>query len=153
MIAHAGIRQQLLADEEMAQIDRAAVLRESRADDRELGAELRQQASATGPILPASVELKVEQYLKKILPRAGLLAASRQAASDCATASAAGIVRDFSATTMASASGSGSPVAGTPITCTVRMPPRTSVLARSVAPVRSSAMQPSSEPRSPPHAG
>ena len=61
-------------------------------------------ASATGPILPASVESKVEQYLKKIC-LAPLALSQRQAASDCATASAAGMVRDFSATTMASACG------------------------------------------------
>ena len=97
-------------------------------------------------MLPASVESKVEQYLKKYCRVPARLSAPN-AASDCATASAAGIVRDFRATTIASASGSGAPVAGTPITCTVRMPPRTSMLARSVAPVRSSAMQPSSGPR------
>jgi hypothetical protein len=50
------------------------------------------------------------------------------------------MVRDFSATTMASASTAD---AGTPMVCTVRMPLRTSVLARSVAPVKSSAIQPS----------
>ena len=59
-----------------------------------------------------------------------------------ATAWATGAVRDFSATITASASGSGP--AGGPITCTADMPPLTRVLARSVAPVKSSAMQPSS---------
>src|SRR5215510_5445018 len=101
------------------------------------------RASATGPMLPASVESKVEQYLKKYC-RAPAAFSRSSAARDIATAAAAGMVRDFSATTIASASGSGSPGAGTPITCTVRMPWRTSVLARSVAPVRSSAMQPRS---------
>ena len=38
---------------------------------------------------------------------------------------------------------SGSGVSGTPMSCTVLMPRRTSVFARSVAPVRSSAMAPS----------
>jgi hypothetical protein len=102
-------------------------------------------ASATGPMLPASVESNVEQYLKKNCRVPACLSAE-MAASDCATASAAGIVRDLSATTMASAAGSGASFAGTPITCSVRMPPRTSMLARSVAPVRSSAMQPSNGP-------
>src|SRR5262249_30084428 len=92
------------------------------------------RASATGPMLPASVESKVEQYLKKYW-RAPAARSRASAARDIATASAAGMVRDFSATTIASAS-------GTPISCTVRMPWRTRVLARSVAPVRSSAMQP-----------
>src|SRR5580765_2372099 len=94
-------------------------------------------------MLPASVESKVEQYLKKYW-RAPAARSRSSAARDIDTASAAGIVRDFSATTMASASGKGSVAAGTPITCTVRMPWRTRVLARSVAPVRSSAMQPRS---------
>ncbi len=53
------------------------------------------------------------------------------------------MVRDLSATTTASTS-SASGVAGTPMVWMVRMPPRTSMLARSVAPVKSSAMQPSS---------
>ncbi len=53
------------------------------------------------------------------------------------------MVRDFSATMIASAS-SCVPASGTPIVCTVRMPLLTSMLARSVAPVKSSAMQPSS---------
>src|SRR5215813_6560299 len=100
-------------------------------------------ASATGPMLPASVESKVEQYLKTYCraPAARRLAST---ARDIATASAAGIVRDLSATTIASASGSGAPASGTPIAWTVRIPWRTSVFARSVAPVRSSAMQPRS---------
>jgi hypothetical protein len=53
------------------------------------------------------------------------------------------MVRDLSATTTASASivaAASSP--GTPIVCTARMPARTRLLARSVAPVKSSAMQP-----------
>jgi len=52
-------------------------------------------------------------------------------------------VRDFKATTTASTSAV-SGTAGTPMVCSVRMPLRTRLLARSVAPVKSSAMQPSS---------
>ncbi len=100
-------------------------------------------ASATGPILPSSVESKVEQYLKKIC-RAPFPRSHSSAISDWSTASPAGMVRDFSATTTASASGTGWSASGTPITWIVRMPLATSVLARSVAPVWSSAMQPSS---------
>ena len=59
-----------------------------------------------------------------------------------ATASAAGIERDFSATITASASGDAA-VSARRAGQTVDMPCRTSVLARSVAPVKSSAMQPS----------
>ncbi|MCY1368410.1 hypothetical protein D9M69_553890 [compost metagenome] len=57
-------------------------------------------------------------------------------------ASAGAMVRDLSATTTASTSASSGP-AGTPMVCTTRMPARTRLLARSVAPVKSSAMQPS----------
>ena len=60
-------------------------------------------------------------------------------------ASAAGLVRDLSATTTASTSAASGP-AGTPMVCTTRMPERTRLLARSVAPVESSAMQPSFKP-------
>ncbi len=52
------------------------------------------------------------------------------------------------ATTTASASGTGSSAAGVPITCTVRMPPRTSIEQRSVAPVKSSAIAPKQHGRS-----
>ena len=56
-------------------------------------------------------------------------------------ASAAGMVRDFKATTTASTSDD-SGAEGTPKVCITRMPERTKLLARSVAPVKSSAMQP-----------
>ena len=82
-------------------------------------------ASATGPILPAGVESKVEQYLKKICP-APAPAARRARSSDMATASAPGCVRDFSAITTASASGIGP--AGMPIVCTVLMPAAASII-------------------------
>jgi hypothetical protein len=96
----------------------------------------------TGPMLPSGVESKVEQYLKRIW-LAPWARSQSQAASDCATASAAGIDRDLSATTPASTPGSaGSP--GSPQYCTTRMPPRASVLARSDDPVKSSPMHPSS---------
>ena len=98
-------------------------------------------ASATGPMLPASVESKVEQYLKKNW-RQPAASSHWSAASDCATASAAGMVRDLRAITTASASTASAGPAGTPIICTARMPARTRVPARSVAPVKSSAMQP-----------
>ncbi len=77
-------------------------------------------ASATGPILPASVLSKVEQYLKKNC-RHPAACSQRSAARLSRTASPAGTVRDFSATTTASASGGGP--SGTPISCTVRIPP------------------------------
>src|SRR3989344_1393288 len=101
------------------------------------------KASLTGPMLPSAVESNVEQYLKKICsqPRSR---SQRSASSDASTASAAGTVRDFRAMTIASASRcSATSAPGMPMLCTVRMPPRTSMLARSVAPVKSSAMQPS----------
>jgi hypothetical protein len=56
------------------------------------------RASATGPILPASVESKVEQYLKKTCGAPRARSASK-AAVESATASWAGIERLLSATT------------------------------------------------------
>ena len=93
-------------------------------------------------MLPSSVESKVEQYLNRICP-APRADSHSSAASDCRIASAAGIVRDLSATTTAWAAPGPTSGPGTPISCTVAMPWRTSMLARSVAPVKSSAMQPS----------
>ena len=61
-------------------------------------------ASATGPILPFSVESKVEQYLKKNC-RTPALRSHSSAASDIPMASSTGLVRDFRATTTASAAG------------------------------------------------
>src|SRR5947208_2905058 len=78
-------------------------------------------ASATGPILPASVESNVEQYLKKnwTVPESR---SQVSAASDIATASADGIERDLSAMTTASARGNLKSCAGTPSNTTVDMP-------------------------------
>ena len=145
--SQAGFVEQAVADEEVALIDRAAGRRKGRAGDDALDAERSASASPTGPILPSGVESKVEQYLKTNLPAALAPAASRAPASDCATASAAGIERLFSATTPASISaGAGS--VGRPRNCAVREPPwpgnpLASVLAMSLAPVKSSAITPS----------
>ena len=73
-------------------------------------------------MLPRLVESKVEQYLKKIW-RAPPSLSHASAARDSRTALAGGTVRDLSAITIASASGTGAPVSGTPITWTVRMRP------------------------------
>ena len=116
---------------------------EGRAGDGEAAPSSSSSASATGPMLPASVESKVEQYLKRICfaPRSRN---ARALASDWATASGDGEVRDLSETTTASASGSADADAGTPIACTTLMPARCSISATSVAPVRSSATTPRS---------
>ena len=100
-------------------------------------------ASATGPMLPLGVESKVEQYLKKncAAPRAS---SQRNAVSESDTALSTGSVRDLSATMIASASPGCVFSSGTPITWTTRIPCLTSVLARSDAPVKSSAIAPSS---------
>ena len=65
MVPHVRVGQQQVADEQMAEEDRAAVLGESGAVDRLLRSSASSSASPTGPILPWSVESKVEQYLKK----------------------------------------------------------------------------------------
>jgi len=95
-------------------------------------------ASPTGPMLPSGVESKVEQYLKMIWRQPCAFSHS-SAASDWATASAAGIERLFSETMPASQSG-GAGLPGTPRNCTVASPPvppppLASVLAMSDAPV------------------
>jgi hypothetical protein len=96
--------------------------------------------------LPAGVESKVEQYLKTNWRQPCARSQSR-AASDWATASAGAIERLFSATTPASQRAGAGPF-GTPRNCVVVSPrppcPRASVLAMSLAPVKSSAMTPSS---------
>ena len=99
-------------------------------------------------MLPAGVESKVEQTLKMNW-RAPAACSQRSAASESATACAAGVVRDFNATTTASACATSAATSpwGTPITCTVRRPPRTNMLAMSVAPVKSSATIPRATPR------
>ena len=92
-------------------------------------------------MLPASVELKVEQYLKKKRLQPAACSAS-SAASDWAMASLAAIERVFSATTTASTSSGIAPFGGTPMVWMVRMPFLTSMPAMSVAPVKSSAITP-----------
>ena len=88
----------------------------------------------TGPILPASVESKVEQILNSTWP-APRPRSHFSAARERATARPASIDRLFSDTTTASTSGSARSSDGTPMVCTVRRPQRVSVLARSEAPV------------------
>ena len=51
MVAHVAVGEQLVADEQMAQIDAPAVLGQRRAGDRHLGSKCL-GASLTGPILP-----------------------------------------------------------------------------------------------------
>ena len=94
-------------------------------------------------MLPSLVESKVEQYLKKncCAPEARSHAS---AACESATAASTGAVLDFSATTTALALPRSSPASGMPMVCTAGIPCLTSVLARSVAPVKSSAMAPNS---------
>src|SRR6476619_884170 len=101
-------------------------------------------ASATGPMLPAEVESKVEQYLKKRC-RQPAARKKRAAARDCRTASDARIERVFSAKTTASASAASAgsrPASGKPIRSMVLRPEATRVSARSLAPVKSSATDP-----------
>ena len=61
-MAHAGLGERLGADEEVALIDGATVYRQGRADQGELLSSAASRASVTGPILPAAVLSKVEQY-------------------------------------------------------------------------------------------
>jgi hypothetical protein len=84
-------------------------------------------------MLPAGVESKVEQTLNTTCRQPSPKSQS-SAASDCATASGAGMDRLLRATTPASqAAATGA--SGTPRNCTVASPPLASVLAMSLAPV------------------
>ena len=77
MVAHVAVGEQLVADEQMAQIDAPAVLGQRRAGDRHLGSKASSSASLTGPMLPSAVESKVEQYLNRICPAPWPRAATR----------------------------------------------------------------------------
>jgi len=92
-------------------------------------------------MFPSGVESKVEQTLKKNRSAPRPRSHRSEATLSC-TACSTGALRDFSATTTASASGSSSSAEGTPITWVVRIPSCASTLAMSVAPVTSSAMTP-----------
>src|SRR4029079_6538081 len=74
-------------------------------------------ASITGPILPASVESKVEQILNSTWP-APRPRSHFSAARERSTATPASIERLLSDTTTASTSGSARESEGTPIVCT-----------------------------------
>ena len=73
MVAHAGVREQLPADEQMALVDRAAVLREGRAGDGELGAQRRQQRIGDRPDIAGIGGIEGRAIFEEVLPRAGLL--------------------------------------------------------------------------------
>ncbi len=82
----------------------------------------------------------MEQYLNATCS-APFATSHRQAASDCATASATGTERVFSEITAASIPGAGAP-SGIPAYCSVRAPARASVFAASLEPVKSSPITP-----------
>ena len=98
-------------------------------------------ASATGPILPFAVESKVEQYFQKNLC-APAACNHASAARHSATASSTAAVRHFKAITSNAAVSFGI-ASGTPRRSATGTPDRASIPARSVAPVKSSAIQPS----------
>ena len=64
MVAHPGLIQQLLTDEQISLIDRAAVNRQRREITVRVSPSSASRASSTGPMLPCAVLSKVEQYLK-----------------------------------------------------------------------------------------
>jgi hypothetical protein len=89
----------------------------------------------TGPMLPAGVESKVEQYLKKMLPTPASAVSQLRAASDIFTAEPASNARALSATTTASHTSSGVASSGGPNSRMVRSPCRRNAAATSVPPV------------------
>lgn len=64
VMTHAGLRQQLFPDEQVALIDRAAVTGSAGETTVKFSPSAASRASVTGPILPCAVLSKVEQYLK-----------------------------------------------------------------------------------------
>ena len=136
-------RQQLVADEQVAAKDRAAVLRERGAGDREVGAERIHQRFGDRADVAGRRRVEGRAVLEVDTARMPARAASAARRATRATASARGhgarLQRDDDRVGVRRAR----LPRGTPISCTVRMPARTSMLATSVAPVKSSAMTPS----------
>jgi hypothetical protein len=64
VVAHGAVGQQQVTDEEVALVDRAAVFRKGRRDEREVSAGIRQQGFGHRPDVAGGVESKVEQTLK-----------------------------------------------------------------------------------------
>ena len=93
-----------VADEKVALEDGAAILREGRAGDGEAGAERGEQGIGDRPDIALVGRIEGRAVFEEIC-RAPAGRSQASAASDCSIASAAGMVRDFSATTTASLSG------------------------------------------------
>jgi hypothetical protein len=139
VVLHAALVQQVVAHEEVALEDRAAIGGEGGAGEAEAAAQPLRQRLADRADIAGGGAVEGGADLEQDLSGAG--GQQRLAGGEgLRHRLAAGMVRDFSATTTASLSGTTS---GTPITWTARIPCRTRVEARSVAPVKSSAMQPS----------
>ena len=143
VVAHPGFGQQHVADEQIAPIDRSPRFGKGRAIEREIGAECRDQRLGDRADIAGIGRIEGRAVFEQDLPHPGALQPGQRGDASL-IACAAGTVRLFSATTTASASGAAVPGPGTPISCTVRMPRRTRVLHKSVAPVKSSAIAPSS---------
>jgi len=143
VVAHRRIRQQFTADEQVAEVDRALVDRERRAGDREFRAERVEQGfgdradvAGVGRVerravlevdLPHTLGTQPRECRERLRDRLGGGNRARLQRDDD------GVGRAFDAART-----------GDAMVWTVRMPARTSMLARSVAPVKSSAMQPRS---------
>jgi hypothetical protein len=141
VVLHAGFVEQHLADEQVALEDGAPVVGEGGRGDAEVG--LQRVHQRLGHRADVALRRAVEggAVLEVDLLRALRLQPGQRAERLGDGVGDRRDVRDFSATTTASTSASRGP-SGTPMVCTTRMPARTRLLARSVAPVKSSAMQP-----------
>ena len=141
VVLHAALVQQHIAHKQVALEHGALVVGEGGRGDGEVGAQGLHQRIGHGADVAFGRAVK-----RGAVFEVDLLGALRlqplQRGQRLGNGFVLGMVRDLSATTMASASVSNGAV-GTPMACTTRMPARTRLLARSVAPVKSSAMQPS----------
>ena len=163
VVAHAALAEQHVADEEMALEDRAPVVGERRRRDREVGAERVHQRLGDRADVAGRCRVEGRAVLEVDLLGALRPAARRAPASDCLDGlgrrDGARLERDDHGVRVHASPcpcrvgvrldvgvGRPSTAGGTSIICTTRMPARTRLLARSVAPVKSSAMQPSRIP-------
>src|ERR1700734_1917690 len=114
MMFHAAFIQQHPAGEQIAQINRTRVGRERRAGQREAAPQGRNQRVRHRADITLIGAVERRTVLEEILPTAAACS-HFNAARDSSTAWRTGAVRDFSATTTASASGIVVSADGTPI--------------------------------------
>ena len=108
MVLHAALVEQSAADEQIALIDTARIRRECRTGKREAAAECGDQRIGDGADVAGVGAVEGGAVLEEELPATGRAQPGRVRQVLSSIACRTGAVRDFSATTTASASGAGS---------------------------------------------